>query len=260
MSHVFVFETPDEVAQGACRWLSDDIQHCLNRENRPYILSLSGGSTPKRLYQLLAKLPAGDIDWSRVFLVLGDERNVPIDSRDSNYRMVKESLLDMVDIPSSNVLGFDAPEGDATNCAAGYQLKLQQLFPGSTLPSFSCVLLGLGDDAHTASLFPYTEALDATESWYVANEVPKLGAWRMTLTAPAINAARRILFLVCGPSKQSALHHVWHSAYDYRLNPSQLITARNEVTWMLDRQALGSTEIPKEFQLGRSIATGQFDL
>ena len=167
-----------------------------------FSVALSGGSTPKGLYLLLATPEfASRIDWTQVHLFWGDERCVPPDHPESNFRMVKDALLSRIAIQSENVhrmIGEDEP----MRAAASYEAELRQFFsPPSGLPRFDLILLGLGEDGHTASLFPDTAALSETQAWVLHTYVEKLKANRLTLTFPVINNAAEVSFLVSGASK-----------------------------------------------------------
>jgi len=162
-------------------------------------LSLCGGSTPRAIYEALAALQGDEIDWSRVKLTFGDERSVPPTSEESNFRMVRESLLDRIAIPMSNVLRIEAEDGAAMAAErAEATMRDWAAEDGTEMFVHDLVLLGMGDDGHTASLFPGTQALQETERWVVANHVPKFDTDRITLTYPVINAARNVCFLVTG--------------------------------------------------------------
>ena len=194
-------------------------------------ISLSGGSTPKRLYELLAerKLP-----WQKIHWFWGDERNVPPDHADSNQRMVREAMTSRVGVAEANlhpvVVAVDKPEVTARR----YEELLREHFAGDDFPSWDLTLLGMGDDAHTASLFPTTAALQETNRWFVENWVAKFDAFRFTLTAPAINSARESWFLVTGSGKRDALRHVWTGQGRPELYPSQLIQATR---WFVTQDA-----------------------
>ncbi|MEM9643471.1 MAG: 6-phosphogluconolactonase [Planctomycetota bacterium] len=182
-------------------------------------VSLSGGSTPKRLYELLSerKLP-----WNKIHWFWGDERNVPHDHTDSNYRMVQEALLGKVPVPPGNVHGVPVNVDNPVLAADTYNKTLLAHF-GELPPRFDLVLLGMGDDAHTASLFPHTKALKETRRAFVANDVPKFDAYRYTMTAPAINAGDEIWFLVSGANKKVAYAQVTGDQRDVAEFPSQII-------------------------------------
>lgn len=220
-----------------------------------FSLALSGGSTPKRLYQLLAQLPAGSVDWQRVVLVWGDERNVPADHADSNYRMVKESLLEHIDIPVENVLAVPDASGEPRVVAEQYEKLLRSRLQtpssensSSGFAALDCVLLGMGEDVHTASLFPNTTALRETSRWFVENHVPQLNTWRLTLTAPMINHATVVAFLLSGSGKQQALEKLWHAPYQPELYPSQLIRpTTGRLSFLVDRAAVEQVALPHDF-------------
>lgn len=191
-------------------------------------LSLCGGSTPRAIYAALAQ--RGDIDWERVLLTFGDERCVPPDDPESNYRMVKESLLEPAGVPRGSVMrmaGEMAP-AEAADRYEGQLRKLAQL-AGEPVFRHDLVLLGMGEDGHTASLFPGTEALGETERWAVANFVPQADRWRLTLTYPILNAAKEVVFLVKGSAKRPIVEAVRAGGSPY---PAEGIKAAS-VTWLL---------------------------
>ena len=169
-------------------------------------MSLCGGSTPRAIYEAMAELPEGAIDWSRVRVTFGDERPVPPDHAESNYRMANEALLGRVPIPDKNVLRIEAERGAAEaaqHCEEG--LRAWAEADGDEVFVHDLVLLGMGDDGHTASLFPGTAALDENEKWVVENYVPKFDVQRITMTYPLINAARCVMFLITGEDKKGAV-------------------------------------------------------
>ena len=206
-------------------------------DGRPFSLALSGGTTPKALYELLATGPyKSRIDWRNVEIFFGDERTVPPDHQDSNYRMAQESLLSKVPIPGDNVYRM-AGERDPQQAAKEYGEMLKEKFGEGGM---DVVLLGMGDDGHTASLFPGTAALGETKHRCVANHVPKLGAWRITLTAPFINRSRGVMILVSGESKAKRLEEVLEGPQDPRRLPVQLIRpVGGSLTWLVDAAAAG---------------------
>jgi len=183
-------------------------------------VSLSGGSTPKRLYELLSMR---DLSWDQVHWFWGDERNVPDDHADSNTRMVHEALLDRVAVPRTNIHAIAVDVSDPASTAIAYEKTLREHFSGDDFPSWDLALLGMGDDAHTASLFPETKALDEQQRWFVENWVEKFNSFRYTLTAPAINSAKQSWFLVAGAGKRDAMAHVLSTPKQPRQYPSQLI-------------------------------------
>lgn len=204
------------------------------KAERPSV-ALSGGSTPKKLFELLAS-PAvrPDVPWERMNFFFGDERCVPPDHKDSNYRMAQEALLSKVPVPSAQVHRM-AGEREPAQAASAYEADLKRAFSGLPLPRFDLVLLGVGEDGHTASLFPETPALQETAHWVVANHVDKLNADRLTLTFPVINAARRVVILAAGASKADIVEAVFSGGGRYpieRVNPTD-----GELIWLLDAQA-----------------------
>lgn len=204
-------------------------------ERGVFRVALSGGSTPKRLYQLLAdvKLP-----WSQMLLFWGDERNVPSDHPESNYRMVREVLLEPAGVPSSSVCRPPINVEDPAETAEVYEEILRNEFVNETFPRWDLALQGMGDDAHTASLFPQTKAIDRTDRWFVENWVPQLDAYRLTLTAPAICSARNIWFLVAGTNKRQALQNVWEGPLKATDYPSQLIKpSEGAIRWFVTADA-----------------------
>lgn len=247
MSQVHVCSDAEALAKHACSWLVDLINA---RTEESFTLALSGGSTPKRLYQLLSELPEGTVPWSSVKLIWGDERNVAPDDAESNFRMVKESLLDHVDIPEENVIAVPDPGGAPESAAEKYATALDKFCGPDGVPVIDCVLLGMGDDVHTASLFPETQALDVTDRWVTENWVAKLNTWRITLTTPVLNAAKNVAFLIAGSGKVEALNTLWHGAREPHKYPSQLVSPRSgSLFYLVDEAALGSHAIPSGSEL-----------
>jgi 6-phosphogluconolactonase len=174
-----------------------DLSH--RADARPVAIALSGGSTPKRLYETLAVPPfANEIDWSGVELFFGDERCVPPDHADSNYGMTVKALLSKIPAVKAHRMEADAGAADAYEAL----VRKRVAYGVDGIPAFDVVLLGMGPDGHTASLFPGTRALDETEHLVVMNEVPQLGTRRMTFTYPLLNAARRVWVLIAGADKK----------------------------------------------------------
>jgi 6-phosphogluconolactonase len=210
-------------------------------DHRRFSVALSGGSTPRALYSLLAARPYHDqVDWSRVWVFWGDERTVPPTDPESNYRMAREAMLYHVPIPTTQVFRMHGEHADPEKAAALYEVDLRRAFalaPGE-VPRFDLILLGMGPDGHTASLFPHTAALHVADRLVVANHVEKLATWRLTLTAPVINNAAQVDFLVVGADKASALARVLQGPRDPDELPSQLVApADGETIWLLDRAA-----------------------
>lgn len=229
-SSIQPFDRLDQLHEAAATAFCELVAQTL-AERDVFRVSLSGGSTPKRLYELLSER---DLPWDRIHWYWGDERNVPADDPDSNARMVRQAWLDHVDAPAANIHAVPTGSGEPAVVAAEYEQTLKQHFAGDEFPVWDLALLGMGDDAHTASLFPETTALDERERWFVENWVEKLATFRYTLTAPAINSARESWFLVSGEGKQEALANVLGPTADYRRYPSQLI---RPTAWYVTKDA-----------------------
>jgi 6-phosphogluconolactonase len=207
-------------------------------ERGAFLFCVSGGQTPKALYALLAGDGFADqIDWRNTQIVFGDERCVPADHADSNYRMVREALLRHVPMPEENVHRIEG-EREPELAARAYEARLRALLgvaaSGEPAREFDVVLLGLGQDAHTASLFPGSQ--DDPSRWVEARQ-PERGIARVTLTPTVLNAARSVLFLVAGSEKVGALARVRDAAYDPRQLPAQRIEPRGELVWLVDAAA-----------------------
>ena len=232
-----IFETAEEVARAAADYFAEIAEKSISAEGR-FSVALAGGSTPRRTYQLLASEEYRNrVPWSQVHIFFGDERSVPATHPDSNYRMAEEAMISLLPIPALNVHRM-VGDGDAVANASLYEGELQAFFDGAAWPRFNLVLLGMGDDGHTASLFPGTEALNEARAWVVANWVEKLKTYRITLTAPAINHAANIAFLVAGAGKAERLPEVLRGARNPRQLPSQLIQPlAGSLVWLVDKAA-----------------------
>lgn len=199
-------------------------------------ICLSGGSTPKRIYELLAESGTRrGIEWDTIRLFWGDERAVPYDHEDSNYKMVKEALLDHIDIPVDQIFPFPTPE-HPESAANAYSIQLQTEF-GADGNTFDLTLLGLGDDGHTASIFPHTPLVTEKQAWVKEVWLKQTDSYRISLTAPVINRSRRIAFLVKGAGKAKALYEVLQGEDQPEEYPAQLIRKVPEVHYFLDDQA-----------------------
>lgn len=232
-----LFPDPERLAAAAAaRWIAVCRSACAARG--VFHVALSGGSTPKRLYQLLAGPEHRTaIDWARVHLYFGDERAVPPEHADSNYRMVREALLDRIAIPPQNVHRMDAEPARIEQAAADYAATLQQQLPQDTLglPVFDLILLGMGADGHTCSLFPDTPILKERARSVAPVYVEHLRSWRLSLTYPVLDAARQLLFLVAGQDKAARLRQICRGKDASA--PVQGIHPRGAVEWYLDNAA-----------------------
>ena len=236
MSDIRAYADKSAMTQAAAQYVIEAAAVSITERER-FTIALAGGSTPKALYTLLATELKDQVDWAKVHLFWGDERTVPPDHDDSNYRMVAETLLKGVDIPTENIHRVEA-ERDPHDAADAYEATLRSVFGDDIVPSFDLILLGIGGDGHTASLFPGTDALDIEDRWFVANHVPKLDTWRLTLTKTVINAAHRVVFLVAGESKADALREVLNGPYIPETYPSQLVEPEDgELVWFVDEAA-----------------------
>jgi len=236
---VQVFDDAEAVARGAAERFVELGQAAIDARGC-FSVGLAGGSTPKRTYELLASEAYREqLNWSKVHIFFGDERCVPPDHSESNYRMANEALISRVSIPPPNVHRINGL-GDAVANASLYEDELRTFFNAASWPRFDLVLLGMGDDGHTASLFPGTKALVEPRAWVVANWVEKFGTFRITLTAPAINHAANIAFLVTGATKAERLLEVLRGALDPEKLPSQLIQPLDgSLFWLVDKAAAG---------------------
>lgn len=231
--NLIVHNNKQQLAEAAARDFADRAASAVERSGR-FAVALAGGSTPEATYELLARDYADRVDWSKVHVFFGDERIVPPDHEDSNYRMAKEALLDHVSVGSVHRM---RGELDPEEAARSYEEELRDFFGDEEFPSLDLILLGIGDDGHTASLFPHTPALEASDRWVVANPVEKLGTVRLTLTASLINAARAVDFLVAGEGKAEALKMILEGDADPREYPAKLVELTDGPLWMVDRAA-----------------------
>ena len=236
-----VYDDAGQLAQGVANRVLTIVAEAID-ERGSCSIALAGGSTPKRLYELLATDEFREgIDWSRVHLFLGDERYVPLEHPDSNFQMAKEALIDQVSIPDSNVNPVPT-ELEATAAAAQYEDVIRTMIPAGDdrIPVIDLVLLGIGDDGHTASLFPGTDALRVKDRLVVANDVPQQSATRITFTIPLIQAARETILLATGAGKADAVAKAIEGAPNIEQTPSQILRdARGTVTFALDHDAAG---------------------
>ena len=200
---ILVERTADDATAQAADLCRSIVCEAVSARGRAMI-ALSGGTTPHALYERLARSSAsGDVPWRGVQIFFGDERDVPLDDAESNFNMVRSAMLDELPIDPTSVHAMRADAADLPAAAAEYEQTLRRVFgtPEGQIPRFDLMLLGMGYDGHTASLFPGTAALDEKEKLVVAVHVPVMGRWRLTMTYPIINAARNTLFLVTGADK-----------------------------------------------------------
>jgi 6-phosphogluconolactonase len=204
-----------------------------------FTIALSGGSTPKPLYEAIAKQ---NLAWDKIHVFWGDERYVPPDHPDSNELMARRAWLDRVNIPAANIHAIPTLEAEPAVAAAKHEQHLQEFFhlASGELPALDVVLLGMGDDAHTASLFPHTAALKIRDRLITVGN--KDSSIRITFTYPLINSARSVIFIVAGANKRPALAQVFAPVADDFTYPSRLIQPQGELWWLLD--AAAGAELP----------------
>lgn len=207
------------------------------REHGRFTISLSGGNTPRGVYSLLAEQQKEKFPWAKTFFFFGDERSVPPDHADSNYRMANESLFSKVSIPEQNIFRVPAELG-AAKAADQYENNLREFFKPESgkLPRFDLVLLGIGDEGHTASLFPGSTALNEVSRWVVANRVEKLNTDRITFTFPLINSAGEAMFIVTGPGKAEIVREIFLTE-DERFPAQRVHPPNGQLLWIVDQAA-----------------------
>ncbi len=235
---VEVLADKEQLVARSLEIILSELETALKQRDR-FTLVLSGGSTPKPLYKQLA---AQSLPLDKIHIFWGDERYVPADHPDSNQRMAREAWLDQVPFPPSHIHPMPTLSNDPVTDAQQYEADLQQFF-GSTageFPQFDLMLLGMGDDAHTASLFPKTPALEVRDHLVTVGE--KSGQPRITLTVPVINQARCVVFMVAGENKRPALAQVFAETADETMYPSRLIQPQGQLYWLLD-QGAGASEV-----------------
>ena len=236
MADVQVYPDANSLARAAAEYFVTLAAEAITARGR-FVVALSGGSTPRAIYTLLASREfAPRVDWSCVHVFWGDERCVPPDHPESNYALARETLLDHVPLPEGNIRRIRA-ELDPRRAAALYQEELEAVL--GTEGRFDLILLGIGADGHTASLFPGTLALEEKTRWVVENYVESLSAWRVTLTLPVLNAARHVTFLVSGAAKAETLARIQAGE---RLPVALVHPSPGQLTWIVDSAAAGQLE------------------
>jgi 6-phosphogluconolactonase len=235
-----VFKTLDEINQFAAdKFIS--IGNNLIKKTGRFTVALPGGSTPKSLYQLLGSDQYNSkIDWEKVYFFIGDDRDVSPISASSNYKMINESLFNELKIPATNIFRWHTEIINAPEVAQSYERSLIKFFEleEGEFPKFDLIFLGMGDDGHTASLFPFTDALKINDQLVSANYVEKINATRLTFTFPTINNATNIIFLISGKEKSEALKEVHEGIPNCDKFPAQCIKPINgKLLWLVDEAA-----------------------
>ncbi len=236
------------VARAAAQLFTDAAVNAVQHRGTARI-AISGGNTPETVFELLAN-PAHpfvtQVPWDKLDLYWVDERCVPPDHAESNYWMTREAMLSKVPLAAERIHRMEG-ELDPHVAAARYESTIRNTFKleGAETPTFDLVLLGMGDDGHTASLFPHTEALDNITDIVIANHVLQKETWRVTLTFPVINQGRQVAFLIEGAGKAQVLHDVFTGPYQPEVFPSQLIRpASGQLTLLLDAAAASKLPVP----------------
>lgn len=229
------------------------IRPCTERAEKVSV-ALSGGKTPRRMYELLAAAPRREqLCWSRLHFFWVDERPVPPDDDQSNFHMVQQTLLAPLGISASRIHRIRAECPDLNDAAAAYEAEMRCFFAlaeGSPPPAFDLVFLGMGSDGHTASLFPKTQALWEQRRWVVANWVPQLSSWRITVTYPVLNAASRVAFLVSGAEKARAVARALAEGTPLDECPAAGVRPAGQLVWLFDRAAASQLPPSLAVELG----------
>ena len=231
--------TPQELFAAAAEEVVRAANEAVTQRGR-FTIALSGGSTPKNLYNLLATNARNALPWDRMFFFFGDERHVPPTDPDSNYRMANEAMLSKIPVAAANVFRLRTENPDAEAVALDYEQTLRKFFTldAGQFPRFDLILLGMGPDGHTASLFPGTAALQEKSRLVVANWVEKLKTSRLSFTLPVLNSAACVTFLVSGMDKAPALHAVLEGDAAGEQYPAKLVRPTNgKLIWLIDRAA-----------------------
>ncbi len=242
--HLHVFKDAEELSLAVAEWIADYIQSVLEKNDR-FTFALSGGSTPQKLHKILAAAPYREkIDWAKIHFFWGDERAVPFSDDRNNAKMAYDTLLDHLAIPAEHIHVMRT-DIDPEQSAVEYEKILHNYFDG--MPStFDLVLLGMGDDGHTLSLFPGTDIVHEQKAWTSAFFLPSQDMYRISLTAPVVNKSAAILFLAAGENKAETLKQVLEGPFNPDLYPSQLINPSNgALHWFVDEAAAGKLETGK---------------
>jgi 6-phosphogluconolactonase len=244
--YIIVFENVDELSRIAAKKIVRRAQEAVENKGI-FTIALSGGSTPKKLFALLAEEPfRSQMPWTATHFFFGDERHVAPDNEESNFRMANETMFSKInELPKENIHRVLA-EKEATHAARDYEANLHEFFDSdeNEFPRFDLILLGMGADGHTASLFPGSKALAENSRYFVENWIEKFAAFRLTLTFPVINNARSILFLIGGAEKSTVLSEILSNNAAEAPYPVQRIKpTKGELLWLLDEGAAGQISL-----------------
>ena len=234
--NINVFENLDEINRALADLFVRHAQHSTDAHGR-FTVALTGGSSPVPLYRMLAQMPYREqIDWEKVFVFWGDERWVPLDDARSNAKMAYETLLNHVPVPEQQVFPMWEEGKDPGEFAQEYEEEVKRILGENG--AFDLIMLGMGEDGHTASLFPDTDVLDEKHDWVRAYYLKPQQMYRITLTAPLINRAKEIVFLTHGENKAAALKEILEGEKNYRQYPAQLIDPiEGKLSWFVDKAA-----------------------
>ncbi|MBE7172300.1 MAG: 6-phosphogluconolactonase [Williamsia sp.] len=234
--HIYTYNNPDELSYAVADWMINQISETVKKTGR-FTIALSGGSTPQRLYSILATEPYSQkIDWSKLHIFYGDERVVPFEDTRNNAKMSYDTLLNHVPVPASQIHIMKTDIGPE-EAARQYEAILHEYFDHSGT-TFDLTLLGMGDDGHTLSVFPGSELVDDKAGWARAIWVPAQDMYRITLTPELVNKSAVVAFLTTGANKSAPLKQVIKGAPNPHQYPSQLIKPTNgELYWFVDKEA-----------------------
>lgn len=237
---VVIVEDEQQVAARAATIVAEAMRSAVASEG-VFRIALAGGTTPRLLHAVLASEPKyRALPWARTDIFWGDERAVPPDHADSNYRMARETLLSKVPVDSARVFRIHAEDPDPSRAAERYEQTLRAAFAidGDAIPRFDLILLGVGADGHTASLFPSSPAVLERDRLVAASWAAALDSWRVTLTLPVLNAASQVTFMVSGPAKAAAVAAALEPPRDSTPPPAALVQpVDGQMTWVLDAAA-----------------------
>lgn len=236
---ITIYSDIETLSHEAARSVVRIAQEAIAKHGR-FTIALSGGSTPKKLYALLAEEPyCSEIDWSLVDIFWSDERCVPPDDTESNYHLAQQVMLSKIPLPASQVHRMPAEQGDRDAASLAYTIEMKNVFGvGTGIPAFDLIQLGMGPEGHTASLFPHQASLHEQQRLIMPVSVPKPPPPRLTFTPRLLNEARHVLFLVTGAEKADAVRAVLEGDFQPEEYPAQIVQPpKGEVTWMLDTAA-----------------------
>ncbi len=236
--HIAIYPDTETLSHEAAKYVVRVAQESIDAHGR-FTFALSGGNTPKKLYGLLASEPyRSQIEWALVEIFWSDERNVPPDSADSNFKLAEEVMLDQLPIPANQIHRVPAELEDRDAASISYEQEMRRVFGTSGVPRFDLIQLGMGPEGHTASLFPHQPSLQEAVRLVMPVSVPKPPPPRLTFTPPLLNAAIHILFLVTGADKAEAVQAVIEGEHNPEEYPAQIVQPdQGEVTWMFDTAA-----------------------